>query len=135
MRLEITRRSDLATRALVELGRTGRRMKSSELAAAIGTSSGFLSQAMTPLAGRGWVRSESGPTGGYVLTADLAEVSVLDVIEAIEGPSDGGRCVLADRACGEAGMSALHQPRQRARRQLVEELADSALADLTPAAP
>ena len=31
MRLEITRRSDLATRALVELGRSGRRTKSEEL--------------------------------------------------------------------------------------------------------
>ena len=35
MRLEITRRSDLATRAMVELNRLGRRTKSVELAEAI----------------------------------------------------------------------------------------------------
>ena len=130
MRLEITRRSDLATRALIELARLGRRTKSSELAEAIGTTPGFLSQAMTPLAAHGWVRSEPGPAGGYVLVADLADVSVLVVIEAIEGPSDAGRCVLEDRPCGSAGPCALHQPWQRARTQLLDELSNSPLAGL-----
>jgi Rrf2 family protein len=131
MRLEITRRSDLATRALIELARQGRRVKSAELAGAIGTTPGFLSQAMTPLAARGWVRSDPGPTGGYLLSVDLAEVSVLEVIEAIEGPSDVGRCVLEDRPCGTAGPCALHQPWQRARTQLLDELSSASLASLS----
>ena len=135
MRLEITRRSDLATRALIELDRLGRRTKSAELAEAIGTTPGFLSQAMTPLATKGWVRSEPGPSGGYVLTAKLADVSVLDVIEAIEGPSDGGRCVLEDRPCGDDGPCALHLPWQRARTQLLDELSNSTLAELPKAQP
>jgi len=135
MRLEITRRSDLATRALIELDRLGRRTKSAELAEAIGTTPGFLSQAMTPLASKGWVRSEPGPSGGYVLTANLADVSVLDVIEAIEGPSDGGRCVLEDRPCSDGGPCALHQPWQRARTQLLDELSNSTLAELPKARP
>ena len=135
MRLEITRRSDLATRALIELARLGRRAKSTELAEAIGTTPGFLSQVMTPLAGRGWIRSEPGPSGGYSLTANLAEVSVLDVIEAIEGPSDAGRCVLEDRPCGAAGPCALHQPWQRARTQLLDELSQSSLAALSKVRP
>lgn len=133
MRLEITRRSDLATRALVELARLGRRTKSAELAEAIGTTPGFLSQAMTPLAARGWVQSEPGPSGGYLLTADLDEVSVLDVIEAIEGPSEGGRCVLEDRVCGDSAPCALHQPWTRARTQLLDELSNSPLASLAQA--
>jgi Rrf2 family protein len=133
MRLEITRRSDLATRALVELAQQGRRVKSAELAGAIGTTPGFLSQAMTPLAARGWVHSETGPAGGYLLDVDLAEVSVLDVIEAIEGPSDAGRCVLEDRPCGQSGPCALHQPWQRARTQLLDELSNASLAALPTA--
>jgi len=133
MRLEITRRSDLATRALIELARLGRRTKSVELAEAIGTTPGFLSQAMTPLASKGWVRSEPGPSGGYLLTTDLGDVSVLDVIEAIEGPSDAGRCVLEDRPCGNGGPCALHQPWQRARTQLLDELSNSTLAALPKA--
>lgn len=135
MRLEITRRSDLATRALIELARLGRRTKSVELAEAIGTTPGFLSQAMTPLAAKGWVRSEPGPSGGYLLAADLEDVSVLDVIETIEGPSDLGRCVLEDRPCSDAGPCAMHQPWQRARTQLLDELSKSKLAALHQARP
>lgn len=115
----------------MELARRGCRTKSSELADAIGTTPGFLSQAMTPLAARGWVRSDPGPTGGYSLVADLGEVSVLDVIEAIEGPSETGRCVLEDRPCSDDRPCLLHQPWQRARRQLLDELAASPLAALT----
>jgi Rrf2 family iron-sulfur cluster assembly transcriptional regulator len=135
MRLEITRRSDLATRALIELDRLARRTKSGELADAIGTTPGFLSQTMTPLAAKGWVRSEPGPSGGYLLTDDLEDVSILDVIEAIEGPSDSGRCVLEDRPCASGGPCALHQPWQRARTQLLDELSNSTLAALPEARP
>lgn len=85
MRLEITRRSDLATRALLALAAAGERTKASVLAEAVGTTPGFLSQAMTPLVARGWVRSEPGPTGGYTVLVDPATVSVLEVIEAVEG--------------------------------------------------
>ncbi|MEZ5254103.1 MAG: Rrf2 family transcriptional regulator [Microthrixaceae bacterium] len=130
MRLEITRRSDLATRALIELAHRGERTKAGDLAAAVGTTPGFLSQAMTPLVAKGWARSEPGPSGGYQLVADLSSISVLDVIEAIEGPSDGGRCVLQDRPCGESGTCALHFPWTRARTQLLEELSAASLDSL-----
>jgi len=130
MRLEITRRTDLATRALLELDGIDQRTKASALADAVGTTPGFLSQAMSTLVARGWVRSDPGPSGGYSLTADLAEVSVLDVIEAIEGPTDTGRCVLEDRPCADQGLCALHQPWVNARTQLLGQLQGTPLAGL-----
>jgi len=128
MRLEITRRADLATRALLELAALERRSKSAELAERVGTTPGFLAQAMTPLVNRGWVRSEPGPTGGYAAAIDLDEVSVLDVIEAVEGPTDTGRCVLEDRPCARDGHCALHQPWSKARGQLLAELSRTPLS-------
>jgi Rrf2 family transcriptional regulator, iron-sulfur cluster assembly transcription factor len=132
MRLEITRRADLATRALLELAAVGGRSKAAELASSIGTTAGFLSQAMTPLVSQGWVRSEPGPTGGYVAAMDLAEISVLDVIEAVEGPTDSGRCVLQDRPCSTASTCALHVPWQKARAGLLGELGATTLAEIAP---
>lgn len=128
MRLEITRRSDLATRALLALAAADARLKSAQLAEQIGTTAGFVPQVLAPLAARGWVRSDPGPTGGYRLAADLADVSVLDVIEAIEGPTDTGRCVLEDRSCGRGGPCALHQPWSTARGHLLAELAETPIA-------
>ena len=134
MRLEITRRADLATRALLALA-AGERLKAADLAVSIETTPGFLSQVMSPLVSQGWVRSEPGPTGGYVAVESLADITVLDVIEAVEGPTDSGRCVLQDRACAKSGTCALHVPWQKARAQLLAELAATPLADVTSQPP
>jgi Rrf2 family protein len=130
MRLEVTRRTDLATRALMTLASSGARHKASELAEELDTSAGFLSQAMTPLVGRGWVRSEPGRTGGYTATVSLDEVSVLDVVEAVEGQTDAARCVLEDRTCAGGGRCALHDAWAQARGHLLAELADTPLSTI-----
>jgi Rrf2 family protein len=129
MRLEVTRKSDLAVRALLVLAESAQRVKGPTLAEAVGSTPGFLSQVLNPLVRQGWVRSEPGPTGGYSLAVELAGVSVLAVIEAIEGPTDSGRCVLADRPCNEQGTCALHVPWLRARAQLLRELDSTSIAD------
>ncbi len=130
MRLEVTRRSDLAIRALLALSGGQDRTKAADLAHEVGTTKGFLNQVMNPLVQQGWVRSDPGPTGGYAAVFEPAAVSVLAVIEAIEGPVDTGRCVLEDRACAEAGTCALHRPWARARGNLIEELGSQSLASL-----
>lgn len=142
MRLEVTRKSDLAVRTLRALAALppGGRAKGPELAEQVGSTAGFVAQVMTPLVRAGWVRSEPGPTGGYALRVDLATISVLAVIEAIEGPTETGRCVLADRPCAEAGVCTLHTAWQRARQELLRELAatsvrDTAVAPMPPVAP
>lgn len=132
MRLEVTRKSDLAVRALLALRAAGARVKGPELAEAVGTTPGFVSQTLAPLVRRGWVTSEPGPTGGYALGVDLEEISVLAVIETIEGPTDTGRCVLADRACGEEGTCALHVPWQTARTELLGRLDATSVAAASP---
>jgi len=132
MRLEVTRRTDLATRALLALARLPERTKAADLAERLGTSAGFLSQAMTPLVARGWVRSDPGPTGGYTAVADLGSVSVLDVVEAVEGPTDVQRCVLEDRACVGRDRCALHEAWSHARTEMLRELADTPLAAVAP---
>ncbi len=130
MRLEITRRSDLAIRALLALLLAEGRTKAAALAEEVGTSQGFLTQAVTPLVQRGWVRSEPGPKGGYVASLDPDVVSVLDVIEAIEGPTDTGRCVLEDRVCAESGTCALHSSWATSRAHLIADLGSQKLSML-----
>lgn len=135
MRLEITRRTDLATRALLALAASGQRQKASELAETLGTSAGFLSQAMTPLVNRGWVRSEPGRSGGYTAAVSLADLSVLDVVESVEGETDQARCVLEDRTCTGGGPCALHSAWAQARSHLLRELAETPLSTIAATTP
>ena len=108
--------------ALRALAEAGGRVKGPALAEALGTTAGFTAQVVGPLVKAGWVRSEPGPTGGYVLAADLGRVSILDVIELIDGPTDTGRCVVADRPCGAEAPCLLHTAWAAGRAELVRAL-------------
>ena len=129
MRLEVTQRADLAVRALDVLGRTSARLKSGQLAAALGTTPGFMPQVMAPLVQAGWVRSEPGPTGGYELVVRPDQLSVLAVVEAVDGPTDNGHCVAADQPCSRRQPCALHTAWARARDELVGVLRGMTVAE------
>lgn len=139
MRLTVTRKSDLALRAMRTLATSRASLQGEDLAATIGTSRGFLVQVMTPLVRAKWVVSSPGPLGGYRLRPGVT-ASVLAVIEAVEGPTDMANCVLdADAACtstgpGERNPCALHDPWIRARRAMREELAQSPAVSAKPGA-
>lgn len=135
MRLEVTRKADLAVRSLVLLAAADERVKATALADRLGSTSGFISQVMNPLVKAGWVASDPGPTGGYRLTVDVARLSVLSVVEAIDGPTDDGRCVVADRLCDASDPCALHHAWSTARSQLTDTLAAVAIAELTGPGP
>jgi Rrf2 family protein len=128
MRLEVTRRADLAVQALVRLGRSGERHKAGSLAEALDTTAGFIPQVLGPLVERGWVRSEPGPRGGYMAAVDLEKVTVLEVVEAVDGPTDVGRCVVEGRPCRADRPCSLHGAWSRARQALLAELGTTTLA-------
>ena len=130
MRLEVTRKSDLAVRTLIALARSGVRRKASALAEEIGATPGFVPQVVSPLVRKGWVASDPGPTGGYSLRVDPAQINVLNVIEAIEGVTDTVNCVLADRPCNDQGPCSLHVPWSRSRELLLNSLREVSIADL-----
>jgi Rrf2 family protein len=122
VRLEITRRAELAVRALAFIGRADQRVKSAALADELDTSIGFVPQVVGPLVKAGWVRSDPGPTGGYTSRVDPSQVSILQVIEAVDGATDVGRCVLFDRLCLAEGPCLLHVAWSRARAELLGTL-------------
>ena len=122
-------------RALLVLDGAGGRVKGPDLAARLGTTSTYIPQVLKPLVTRGWVGSEPGPTGGYSCAIALAELSVLAVIEAVEGPTETERCVLTARLCDSRHPCALHGPWLTARSQLLASLSATPVATIAGAAP
>lgn len=112
-----------------------RRVKAGDLAEALHTTTGFVTQVVNPLVKAGWVRSDPGPWGGYALTAVGTGITVLDVIEAVDGPTDDGRCVVQDRDCTGADRCILHDAWRRARHELLHELGSRRACDALPEPP
>lgn len=129
MRLELAGKTDLALRAMQVLCVRGERMGGAEIADSLGTSTQYLPQIMSPLVRRHWVESNRGPSGGYRLVVQLSDLSVLDLIEAMEGPTDTSTCVLRRGTCDASNPCALHEAWSRARDALLRELTSMSLSD------
>lgn len=85
--MRVSAKADYAVRAAVELGRAGdARKKGDEIAAAQEISPGFLENILHELRSAGLVHSKRGGNGGYWLARPAAEISVADVLRAVEGP-------------------------------------------------
>jgi Rrf2 family protein len=84
--VRVTAKVDYAVRALVELAAAGRTVKGDSLAQAQGIPLKFLENILAELRRAGLVGSQRGAEGGYRLQRAAADISVADVIRAVEGP-------------------------------------------------
>ena len=76
-------------RAAVELAaaeKTGKPVKGEYLATAQGIPQNFLENILTELRRSGLVRTRRGADGGYQLARPAAEITVAEVLRAVEGP-------------------------------------------------
>jgi Rrf2 family iron-sulfur cluster assembly transcriptional regulator len=129
MRLELNKSTDLALQAMRVLCAYGDRLAGTALAQTLETSHQYLPQIMAPLVHRGWVTSKPGPSGGYELVAKEGSISVLELIEAMEGPTDTETSVLSGEACGTDDPCALHEVWSKALEDLLHQLDSISLAD------
>lgn len=132
MRLELTKRGDYAVRAMLALARdSGNGLLSARrIADAMSIPVRFLPQVLTDLGRAGLVEAVAGRSGGYRLTRPAASVSLLDVIEAVEGDSRRRTCVLRGGPCGLDGTCDVHEVFFRGQEALLTELSGSTLEDL-----
>lgn len=70
----------------------GKRLQGSALAAFHGLSSSYLLKHLKALAAAGILNSVPGPTGGYCLARPAEDITLLDVVLAIEGREPAFRC-------------------------------------------
>lgn len=91
--MHVTAKADYAVRAVVELaaGSDGPPRKVDDIAQAQHIPLSFLENILTQLRSAGIVRSQRGPEGGYWLAHPAVEVTLADVIRAVEGPLVGVR--------------------------------------------
>lgn len=132
MRLDLGKRADYAIRAAVDLARSidqGRR-KTSTIAEAMAIPVSYLPQLLAQLVRAGLVASEAGRSGGYTLARDARDISLFDVVNAVEGEVVSTTCVLRSGPCRWDDMCAVHVPWKQAQTALVESLAATSLADL-----
>ncbi len=89
--MKLTRASSYAIHAVVHMAEHGdnRPMASQTAAQARGIPERFLLKVLRPLVNRGILLSVKGPNGGYRLARPAGKISLLEVVEAVDGPIHG----------------------------------------------
>lgn len=98
--MRLSARSEYGLLALIDLAAAGddRPMATRELAENRGIPPAFLEQLLADLRRAGLVRATRGPHGGFTLTRSAAEITALEIVEALEGPIAPSVC--APGVCG-----------------------------------
>ena len=89
----------------------------------------FLPQIMQDLVGAGLVEASLGRGGGYRLTRPSGDISLLQVIEAVEGDARRRTCVLSAGDCDASRPCDVHGLFARAQDALLEQLRDASIQD------
>ena len=107
--MEITRETDYAIRCVLYLsGKEESIIMADEISRAMSVPKSFLSKILQKLAKAGVVTSFRGVKGGFRLAKKPKQISLLDIIEAIEGPAAMNRCALDASLCDFSGTCTVH---------------------------
>lgn len=132
MQLTLTKRGDYTIRAMICVAghqETGLR-KARQIATEMHIPYKFLTLILADLVGDGLLESVHGVNGGYRLARPAPDITLLDIIEAAEGPATFNHCVLRDGPCDWETTCPIHDTWTLAQGALAHQLAATSLADL-----
>ena len=99
--MQVTRQADYAVRAVLYLAqlKPGQRVSTAEVSRAQRIPLTFLAKIVAQLGPAGVLRTTRGAHGGIWLARPAEALSLLEVVEAIDGPLALNACVLSPEAC------------------------------------
>jgi Rrf2 family protein len=125
--MQITRQADYAIRAVRYLAKQGpnQRSATSTVAQEMKIPPSFLAKIISQLSIAGLLHTSRGARGGVTLARDAKEISLLDVVEAIDGPILLNECVGDPADCVFSDDCLVHPIWVEAQEALVKRLRET----------
>ena len=102
--LRVSKLADYGTVVMASMARDPLRVHSAaEVATRIGLGTPTVSKVLKTLARRGLVSSSRGAKGGYRLPRAPAEITIAQIVDAMDGPIGMTECSAAHRLCPQEG--------------------------------
>jgi Rrf2 family iron-sulfur cluster assembly transcriptional regulator len=130
--VQLTKGTEYGTRGVIHLARLPANTVAlvSEIAAAEDLPESYLAKIFQYLAKGGIVRSHRGAKGGFSLARPADQITLRQVVEAIEGPIALYHCLQPYESCARAPGCAIYAVIARAQEQLIATLEGTTLLDL-----
>jgi len=122
--MQITRQADYALRAMLYLARLepNKRAATSKIAEEKEIPPSFLAKIISQLSIAGLIHTSRGAHGGVSLARKPKEISLLEVVEAIDGPISLNECVHDPSVCSFGDNCPIHEVWCEAKEELVRKL-------------
>ena len=130
--MQITRQADYALRAVLYLTRLdgSERAATSTIAENHRIPPSFLAKIISQLSIAGLLHTSRGARGGVTLAREPKEITLLEVVEAIDGPIQLNECVGGDGNCSFDNECPLRSVWCETQEKLVTRLKATTFADL-----
>jgi Rrf2 family protein len=131
--MEITRQADYALRAMLFLSRQGQDQRSatSEIAKKQNIPPSFLAKIISQLSIAGLIHTSRGARGGVSIARSPEEITMLQVVEAIDGPVTLNECTTNPSFCGFGDDCPLHEVWCETQVELVGKLKKTTFGHIT----
>ncbi len=130
--MELTRKGDYAIRGIVYLAEKPMDKISllSEIAAAVDVPQTFLAKIFQQFSKSGIVKSFRGTGGGFLLARTPDKITLLEVVEAVEGPLLINRCMVGPGECARDSFCTVHPVWRNVQDRIRTMLSEVTLKDL-----
>ena len=129
--MQITRQADYAVRAVLYLARQGdQRIATSTIAQEQRIPPSFLAKIISQLSIAGLLHTSRGARGGVTLARESKDITLLEVVEAIDGPIQLNECVENASACSFTKGCPMRPIWCEAQEDLVSKLKNTNFAEL-----
>jgi Rrf2 family protein len=130
-----SRSAEYAIRAFVYLAEVppGKYAMVKQIAEESDIPSHFLAKILQQLARQGFLRSSKGPTGGFCLRFPSSEITLLQIVESIDGLADYQRCIGGMTECNDQMRCGMHDSWKALRGRIIEYLEGTTVEDLAKA--
>ncbi len=108
-------------------------IRAQEIAEAENLPAPFLAKLLQQLARAGVLVSVKGPKGGFGLARPPEEISLMDVVSAVDGEDGFKRCAVGLSECSDDMPCPLHDTWKPLRLKILDYMAGRSLADLAEA--
>src|SRR5215813_2898543 len=137
--LRLSKKADYALIAMKHLAVRGDRVPASssarEIAELYDIPIELMAKVLQRLVRRGLLASQQGTRGGYLLARLPTQISVADVIQAIDGPVTVTACSTEEGQCEQFSKCNVRDPLWRVRERILSALGECTIAELAQDAP
>ena len=130
--MQITRQADYAMRTVLYLAKLGtdRRASTSRIAEEQRIPHSFIAKIVSQLSIAGLLQTSRGARGGVSLARDPEAITILEVVEAIDGPILLNECVADRSVCVFGNSCPMHDIFCSAQAELVSRLAKTSFSSV-----